>query len=165
LISDEVLAVVLALAIIGLIYGFSQAFLAGRTVEPFSELAILGPEKKIANYPKEVEVGQPFKLYLYVGNHEGKVVYYIVYIKLGNISTPINSTTPSNATILNTYEFILADGQNITIPLNLTIKKPALNARLIFELWALEKESLKPRYTGRWCQIWLNVTKPMKTAR
>ncbi|MEM1550585.1 MAG: hypothetical protein QXR13_01460, partial [Candidatus Bathyarchaeia archaeon] len=74
--DDEVLAVVAAIVVVGFVFGFSQFILSGRVVEPFSALGLLGPNMKIGDYPREVVVGVPFKLYLYVHNFEGRSVYY-----------------------------------------------------------------------------------------
>ncbi|MCP8306169.1 MAG: DUF1616 domain-containing protein, partial [archaeon] len=94
MIDEEVSAVVLAVIVVIGIFSVSQAFLAGGVVEPFSELAVLGPNQKIGDYPKNLTAGENFTLYLYVGNHEGKVMYYRVYVKLGDRSSIINETTP-----------------------------------------------------------------------
>ncbi|MHA1582085.1 MAG: DUF1616 domain-containing protein, partial [Candidatus Baldrarchaeia archaeon] len=86
LVDEGVFAVVLAILVIVCVFAMSQMFYAGRVVEPFSQLAVLGPDKKLGGYPSEVRAGEKFKLYMYVGNQMGRVMYYIVYIKLGNRS-------------------------------------------------------------------------------
>ena len=115
---------------------------------------------KIGDYPRTVLVDEPFKLYLYIGNHEGRVVYYRIYIKTGSRDTFINETVPANAPIMAFYEVILVNGENKTIPIELSLPKPMVNCRLIFEMWILNPETLKFKYHGRWCQLWLNVTSP-----
>ncbi|MCP8309502.1 MAG: DUF1616 domain-containing protein, partial [archaeon] len=87
MIDEEVSTVALAVIVVIGAFSVSQAFLAGRVVEPFSELAVLGQNQKIGDYPKSLMVSENFTLYLYVGNHEGKVMYYRVYVKLGNLSS------------------------------------------------------------------------------
>lgn len=158
LIDEEVLAVVLAIILVSGVFTVSQAFLSGRVTEPFSELAILGPEMKIADYPKNVTVGEPFYLYLYVGNHEGRVMYYAVLIKLGDRSTQINDTDPADAPVIARYEFVILHDGNVTRPITLSISEPGLNRRLIFELWAFDEGSEGFKYHSRWCQLWLNAT-------
>jgi uncharacterized membrane protein len=49
---------------------------------------------KVGDYLKEVVAGSLFRLYLYLGNHEGKSVYYRILIKLGNETSTISETTP-----------------------------------------------------------------------
>jgi len=57
LLSEEVWAVVLAIIVVASVFAFSQAYLAGRVIEPFSELGVLGPHAKIADYPRRVVAG------------------------------------------------------------------------------------------------------------
>lgn len=158
MIDDKVKAIVLALIVILGIFTVSQALVAGRVAEPFSELGLLGPKMKIGDYPKTVLVNETFRLYLYLENHEGHIMYYTVYVKLGNNSTFINETQSSNAPIISTYEAILLNGQNTTMPIDLSISTPTVNARLILEMWDFNSTGLK--YHGRWLQLWMNITKP-----
>jgi uncharacterized membrane protein len=158
LIDEEVKAVVLALIFVIGAFSVSQAFLAGRVVEPFSEIAILGPNQKIGDYPKNLTVGENFTLYLYVGNHEGKVMYYRVYVKLGNQSSIINESTPLDAPPIAQYEKILANNQTWLKPITLHIDEPGINYRLVFELWIYDSSLGKFRYHGRWLQLWINST-------
>jgi len=160
LIDEEVTAVVLALIVVAGVFTFSQAFLAGRVVEPFSELGVLGAEMKIGDYPREVLVNESFKLHLYIGNHEGRIMYYTIYIKLGDKSTLVNETIPANTSTIAFYEAILPHNETVIIPVNIRINTPGRNLRLIFEMWIHDGGLLK--YHGRWCQLWLNVTAPQK---
>ena len=77
------------LMIIVLAYGVltvAPVILGDRVVEPFSELGILGPEMKLGDYPREVALGDSVDLYLYLGNHEGNLMYYRVLVKQGDQS-------------------------------------------------------------------------------
>ncbi|MEM3437497.1 MAG: DUF1616 domain-containing protein [Nitrososphaerales archaeon] len=158
MIDEEVQAVVLAIIVVIGAFSVSQAFIAGRVVEPFSELAILGPNKKIGDYPKNLTVSENFNLYLYIGNHEGKVMYYRVYVKLGNQSSIINESTPLNTPPIAYYETILANNQTWLKSITLHIDEPGINYRLVFELWVYRPEEGIFTYHERWCQLWLNVT-------
>lgn len=160
MIDDEVKAVILAVIIVGGVFAISQAALSGRVIEPFSELGLLGPKMKIGDYPKIVLTNETINLYLYIGNHEGRVMYYIIYAKLGNRSTIINENVSAAAPILAAYEAILPHGANTTIPVSLRITEPRTNARLIFEMWIYDREIGQFKYHGRWTQLWLNVTAP-----
>jgi uncharacterized membrane protein len=158
LIDEEVTAVVVALVLVAGVMGASQLLASERVAEPFSEFGLLGPEMKIGGYPKTVLVNETLRLYLYLGNHEGRVMYYRVLAKLGDESTKVDEAKPAEAEILAEYEAILPHGQNTTIPISLSIKRPMNNARLIFEMWILDGEEF--RYHGRWLQLWINVTAP-----
>lgn len=160
MIDEEVSAVVLAIIVVTSVFASSQLLLSGRVAEPFSELGILGPKMKIGDYPRIVLADEPFKLYLYIGNHEGRVVYYRIYIKTGSRDTFINETVAADASIMAFYDAILVNGENKTIPIELSLQKPMVNCRLIFEMWILNPETLKFKYYGRWGQLWLNVTSP-----
>ena len=133
---------------------------ASRIVEPFSELGILGPNMKLGDYSREVRIGERMDLYLYVGNHEGTVQYYRVLIKLGDQSSNVSDTDPLDAPVLASYEMILLNESNSTTPITLSVNKPGLNQRLVFELHRLDTASQVFVYHQRWNQLWLNVTAP-----
>ncbi len=160
MLDEEVQAVILAIVVVAAVFAISQYLAAGRVVEPFSELGLLGPNKKIGDYPKEVLVNESINLYLYIGNHEGRSIYYIIYGKLGNKSTFINETVPADAPTIARYEVLLPNDYNETIPVNITVPSPGTNYRLIFEMWVLNETTMTPQYHGRWVQLWINVTSP-----
>jgi len=162
-IDDEVKAVIMAIVIIAGALSIAQIAMSGRVSEPFSALGLLGPSMKIGDYPKTVLVNQSIRLYIYIDNHEGCTMYYIIYAKLGDKSTEISENKSADAPIIYTYEVILSHGMNTTIPVSLKFNKPATNARLIFEMWIYDPETRSPRYHGRWTQLWLNITAPMTT--
>lgn len=159
MIDEEVRAVVLAVVVLGAALAVSQAITAGRVAEPFSAIGILGPNMKIGDYPNEVLAGEPFRLYIYVENNEGKVMYYRILEKVGDNSTLVNETAPADLPALATYEAILCSGENSTIPAEITLTNPAQGVKLIFELWAAGEDG-SWHYTGRWNHLWVNVTSP-----
>ena len=138
------------------VFATSQLVFGERIVDPFSELAVLGPNMKIGDYPAEVFEDEPFTLHLYVGNQEGQVKYYSVLVKVGDASSTINASVFMDVPVLERFDSVLLSGENWTQPVSLSINEPATNLRLTFELWVLE-ETLQ--YDGRFCQIWMNVTK------
>ena len=160
MIDEEVKAVILAIIIVVGVFSIAQLIASERVVEPFSAIGLLGPRMKIGDYPKNVLVNQTIKLYLFIDNHEGHLMYYVIYAKLGNKSTTINENVSANAPILDRYEVILPHGGNITIPVSLRIQKPCRNARLIFEMWTYDPVNKTLSYHGRWVQLWINVTAP-----
>jgi uncharacterized membrane protein len=156
--DDEVLAVLTAIVLVSSIVAGVQVLYAGRVVEPFSELAILGPEGKISNYPKEVVAGSPFTLVVYVGDHEGRAVYYKVLVKLGDGSSIVNEITPLMAEPIAELRAVLSHNFSTTLPINLTICEPGTRLKLVFELWTFDEATREFRYRGIWNQLWLNVT-------
>lgn len=160
MIDEEVKAVVLAIIVVAGIFAASQTMLAGRVVEPFSELGLLGPNKRIGDYPKEVVIGLPYRLHIYVGNHEGEVRYYRILIKLGNSTTFINETIPANAPVIYSFDHVLMDNRTLIQPYDMIINSTGINLRLLVELWSYDPAKGEFVYTGRWNQLWVNATGP-----
>ncbi len=132
--------------------------LGNRTVEPFSELGILGPNLLLGDYPSTLLVGEEFDLYLYLGNHEGETSYYRVYVVLGDQSLNVSDIESYSGQLLDTYDHVLLDDTNYTRPITLAINEPGINRRLVFELRKFHDNSF--RYDGIWTQLWVNVTNP-----
>jgi len=158
--DEEVLAVLAAISIVAAALACSQAFYAGRVIEPFSELGLLGPGGKIGDYPKEVVAGSPFRLNVYVGNHEGKAMYYRVLVKVGDKSSVVNASIPLSSEPLMDIRVVLGHNASRVIPVNVTLYEPASNVRLVFEMWVYNETTGDFSYYGRWNQLWINVTKP-----
>lgn len=156
--NDEVLAVIAAIIIVSGVFTAVQVLNAGRVVEPFSELGLLGPGGKIADYPRAVEAGQPFRLNVYVGNHEGRVMYYKVLVKVGDRNSTINATTPLAAEPIMELRAILAHNTSELLPVDIKLNSPGVDVRLVFEMWAYNETLGGFAYHGRWNQLWLNVT-------
>lgn len=141
------------------VFNVSGYYLANRNVEPFSELGILGPNQKIADYPTSVLTGQNFSLYLYVGNHEGQVTYYQVQVKIGNQSNAdINASLPVSP--IETYSMVLLDNQTYLEPITLSLNHNGTNVRLVFELWVFQTNSSSFAFDNRVNDLYLNVTGP-----
>lgn len=158
--DDEVLAVIVAIFIVASVFAVVQAINAGRVVEPFSEIGLLGPDKKIGNYPKEVIAGRPTLLHVYIGNHEGRTMYYRILVKVGDKTSTINSSVPLNAEPIMELRAVLLHNTSVMIPVNVTLHEPRTNARLVFEMWIFNETSKAFTYYGRWTQLWINVTRP-----
>jgi uncharacterized membrane protein len=137
-----------------------QPFLMNANTQRFSELAILGPNREIGGYPRNIGPSSNISLYGYIENHEGSVQYYQFFVKLGNESTRISSLTPANASIIFEASQIVENNQNYTFPISLSVNTTGTNVRLLFELWAYSVEKEQFEYTGVWAQLWINVTKP-----
>ena len=152
---EEVYAIILAIILVSCVFGIAYWIRQHQVVEPFSALAILGPNRKIGNYPTRVIVGEPFLIYIYVHNYMGKPMYYFVLIKLGNRSTPVN---PCPLKPVKIYERVLNHNETWIFPLTMRINKTGINYRLIVELWVYNLTTKSITYHNRWCQLWINVT-------
>jgi uncharacterized membrane protein len=151
---------ILAFSFIGLlgIVAIYPTLVETRALKPFSELGILGPNKTLSDYPRNVVTGQNFTLYIYLANHEGEVTYYRVLAKVGNENSTVSDSSPMNAAILNSWDFIIMNGYNTTIPVKLAILTQGQNQRIVFELYKYDSSSNSFTYYNRWTQIWVNVT-------
>jgi uncharacterized membrane protein len=150
----------IALVIIGLmaVVAIYPIVAANRNpFEPFSEIGILGPNKKLGDYPSVIGVGQKINLYIYVGNHEGKVGFYRVLAKLGNQNSTISNSIALEEPIIASWDVILPNEKNNTIPINLSLTKVGLKQRLIFELYMYDSNVRSFLYHQRWTQLWLDV--------
>jgi uncharacterized membrane protein len=156
--SDEIRFTALLIMVIIVAATVYQGFFPKKSTEHFSELGILGPNMKIADYPKELRVNESFTLYLYIGNREGKIAYYRILVKLGNKSSFINETVPMDAPIIAKYEKVLMNNETWIYPISLSINKEGVNLRLVFEMWIYDEAVNGFKYYGRWNQLWLNVT-------
>lgn len=134
--------------------------LPDRVVEPFTELGILGPNLKLGDYPDSVEAGESFTLFLYLGNHESRVMYYRTLVKFGGELSFASETEPMDAPVIASYDhFILNDG-NVTRLLSLSADDVGTNRRLVFELYEFDEAVDDFVYSGEWVQLWMNVTSP-----
>lgn len=155
--DKETATIALALVTVLAIFVAVQPILPSNA-ESFSELGILGPNQKIGGYPTTLTVGEQFQLYGYVGNHEGVVSYYQVFVKLGNQSTEISNSTYARAAVISSYYLVLNDNQSTTFPMQLSIAQAGTNQRVIFELWSFNATASQFSYTGLFGQLWINVT-------
>jgi uncharacterized membrane protein len=81
----------------------------------FSELYLLGPDQKAANYPHDIAIGQNYSVYVGVGNQLGASAYYVLYVTLGNETDQIPKATlgtPSSLKPLYEYRFSIQDKMN-----------------------------------------------------
>lgn len=158
---DEKIQAFIMIALLALgILTAAPVIIGDRVVEPFSELGILGPNMKLGDYPREIPSGENIDLYLYLGNHEGTIIYYRVHVKLGDQSTNVSDTMPYQGEILSTYERVLDDENNCTIPISISLIETGINKRVVFELYEYKSEIREFEYEGNWVQLWVNVTEP-----
>ena len=156
--GKQVCAVILGITIIIAFFAAAQFFLPKGTGEQFSELGILGPNMKLADFPSEIVAGDPLDLNVYVGNQMGKPMYYVVMVKLGDNDTIVN---PANITPLQQFDKVVPNNGTWNFPVTVKLTKAGLNQRLIFELWIYNETLNQNQYHERWGQVWLNVTAPV----
>ncbi|MGC9171035.1 MAG: DUF1616 domain-containing protein, partial [Thermoproteus sp.] len=151
LFDEEVAAVVAAVAVVLLAF-VAALELRPAVAEPFSAIGLLGPGGKIGGYPSEVSAGQPIRLYIFLYNHMGRPVWYVVEVKVDNGTVPPPLPSPPVLTI----QRLLLEGQNWTAPLTISFNRTG-RWRLVAELWEVYPNGTTA-YTGQYVQLWLNVT-------
>ena len=150
LFDEEVLAVVAAVAVVGV--ALASAVLLGPAVrEPFSAIGLLGPEGRIGGYPSEVAAGAPVRLHVYVYNHMGTPVWFVVYVKVSNSTG--ESPLPERPVV--TLQRLLLHNETWVKPFTVTLNSTG-RQRVVAELWAVYPNGTVA-YTGRYVQLWVNV--------
>jgi uncharacterized membrane protein len=152
--SREVLSVVLSVVLLVSVFAYTESYYSTRVIEPFSELAILGPKMMLGDYPGNITVGESIHLNIYIANHLGKPTYYVVMVKLRSNDSVIN---PAPGSVDATFSHILMNGEEQIIPANITVKNSGQNQRLIFELWVYNSTTDQVEYNNRSTWIWINV--------
>lgn len=150
LFDEEVSAVVAAVVVVAVALAIAAALSPG-TAEPFSALGLLGPGGKIGGYPDTVQRGQPITLHLYVYNHMGTPMWFVVYVKVDNSTAEPPLPTPPVLTMQRLLLHNETWTQPFTIALNATGRQ-----RLVVELWAYYPNGTLA-YTGRWNQLWIRA--------
>jgi uncharacterized membrane protein len=150
LFDKEVLAVAAAVAVVGV--ALVSALLLGPAVrEPFSAIGLLGPEGRIGGYPSEVAAGAPVRLHVYIHNHMGVPVWFVVYVKVSNSTRepplPERPALTLRRLLLHNETWV----EPFTVVLNSTGRQ-----RVVAELWAVYPNGTVA-YTGRYVQLWVNV--------
>jgi len=155
-ISYVIMLVILSLGVLTAV----PPILPERVVEPFTELGVLGPNMKLGDYPEEVEVGEPFTLFLYLGNRESRVMYYRTLVKFGSELSFASETEPMDAPVIASYDHVILNDDSVTRQLSLSADTAGSNRRLVFELYKYDEAVDDFVYSGEWVQLWMNVTSP-----
>ena len=155
LFNEEALAVIAAIALVVAIFITAQGIVAEEAVR-FSAIALLGPSGKLGGYPSSVPLGSQVNLYVYVYNDMGGPIWYVVRVYLVNSS--YIAQPPLNLTPLLTFERILPNNQSWIFPLGFVVNKTG-SYRLVAELWMYSPINYTLMYTGRFVQLYFNVTK------
>jgi len=88
--------------------------------ESFTELWLLGPERKAEGYPSNIAQGESYKVFLGVTNHLGEAAYYSVQVKFRNQSQSAPDSfnrTPSSLATLYSVNAFLADNASLELPI------------------------------------------------
>jgi len=160
IIDREVAAVIMALCIVGSVLGIAFV-LRSSTLQPFIALALLNSHCVMGPYPRYVVLNTSIRLCIFIDNHLGEPIYWMVIYRIGTQSTLPTNTSPSSAPAIAVWHGILDNGKNITFRVSVPIKLPpslvnASRIALIFELWIYEP-GRGWVYSGRWTHLYVEV--------
>jgi len=150
LFDEEVLAVAAAVVVVGVALA-AALVLRPAVAEPFSAIGLLGPEGKIGGYPSVVAPGASFKLHVYVYNHMGVPVWYVVYVKVSNST----AEPPLPERPVLTFQRLLLHNETWVEPFSVALNSTG-RWRVVAELWAVHPNGTLA-YAGRYVQLWVNV--------
>ena len=89
--------------------------------EFFTEMWLLGPGHMAEDFPFNITRNQTYSVFLGVGNHLGRCVYYVVEVKFRNQTQPAPDSFNRTASGLpSLYEFnvFVADKESLELPLS-----------------------------------------------
>lgn len=152
--SDEVLAVVVAITVVG--SALSIAATLPRGSEPFTALGLLNEEGRIGEYPSEVFVGERVRLRLFIANYMGYTALFMVQGKIGYGDIPTNEA-PLNSTPIMVKYIVVCNKCNATTPVEVVFDRPWTNQTLVFELYIYDSGRGLWSYTGRYVFLRLNA--------
>ena len=111
----------------------ASVFLRFPDGERFSELYVLGPKHTAEDYPFNVKAGEPYSIYLGIGNNMGSSTYYVARIKFRNATDPCpNATmgTESSLPVLYERRVFLQDGATWETHLSFFLNKIAFSGNM-----------------------------------
>ncbi len=114
--------ILIATAVLGLVVASPalQRLLVLPQTEFFSEMSLLGPGRKVENYPFNLTQNVNYNVFLSVGNHLGRAAYYQIQVKLRNATqsaADIFTRTSSQMPALYNLNVFVADKETSEIPL------------------------------------------------
>ncbi len=136
---------------------FIYAIVSAPKPESFSTLGVVGPSGYASDYPTQVSPGEQFTLGVTVENHENRIEYYVVKVKIGDIRTEHSEKKAADLPTEKEYEKILRNGESWEFYVHLTINKRGRNYKVIFELWIYNEKSSRIEYTGNFAYIWTDA--------
>lgn len=129
-------SVSLVLILVAAFPGLNVAISFPRSVERFSELWILGPERMAEGYPFNVTAGErQGPVHIGVRNHMGASQYYLVYAKFRNQTQPLPdvlASEPSPLSPLYEFRFLLADGETWETPMSFVVNDVVFKGNISF---------------------------------
>ncbi len=140
---DRVLSITLVIAILGALGTLGYVIATPKVEETFTEFYILGQEGKVADYPRELNVGVESRMIVGIINYEGREVSYRVEVLIDSKkSTEVGPV-------------VLVDGQKWEGEVGFVAEVAGENQEVEFSLYKDDEGEpyLKP------LRLWVNVAK------
>ncbi len=111
------------------------------------------------NFPGEVQVNSLYNVTIYLSNLEQKLMLYRVYLRVANLSSIINVSSPTDFYFNSTYfESLLSHTQSRGHLIGINVSIVQNFTRLIAELWKYNEVSGDFLYSGQFLFKTFNVT-------
>ena len=126
---DRILGVVLALAILVTLATAVFVIAVPREGEPFTEFFMLGNNRTAGDYPDTILPGQPYPMFVGVGNHEYRTTRYTIetWMLLTEFDNVTNSSRIRAMDPSDRLSITLAHNQTTIIPYNLSVNRTGYN--------------------------------------
>ncbi len=111
----------------------------------FTEFAVLGSGHKAENYPFDIDRNKIYNVYLELTNQLGSCALYQIEVKMRNSSQSAPNSfagTPSNLPSLYNIRAVLADRQNLELPINFGFDYSIENSVVFFNNMVINVNTL-----------------------
>ncbi len=154
--DEEVFAVLMALIVVASVFGIVKTVY--KPFDSFTAIGLLNANCKLGEYPHHIIAGQPLRLCIYVYNHLGRPGLFQVRIKISDRNHLPTNNTPLNKPSIMNITRVLNSNSSFTRRITLILNKTGTNIALVFELWIYNTTIDNWVYTGKWNNLYLNIT-------
>lgn len=141
-VRDKVISILLIISILVSIGVLVYVVTTPRTVEPFTEFYLVGPDSQAADFPLVFQLGDESEISLHIINREFETTEYLIEIKSETMS------------FSNIGPIILSDQQEWEVSVQIKPLRAGQNQKVEFNLYKDGKSEVY-RSLG----IWVNVTR------
>jgi uncharacterized membrane protein len=122
--------------------------------EKYSEIYLLGPERRAENYPFNLVVSRDYSVYVGIGNQIGSSAYYGLYFKFGNETDLMPNTasgSPSPLQPIYEYKFFVENGQSTEKKVTFSIKEATISGnQSVIRTLTFNSDILQINKTAQW---------------
>ncbi|ACL16184.1 DUF1616 domain-containing protein [Methanosphaerula palustris] len=126
---DRVISIILVIAVVAAVVTVIFAVALPKEGEKFTGFFILGDDQKIADYPKDLTVGENTSLFIGITNHEYRPITYTVETYLVNMT--LNESTNRSTLVamdrLDRFNVSVSHNETRILPYNISPEKDGYN--------------------------------------